>query len=215
MIKITVSFFILGLSFGIGPCLASCGPLLVTYIAATGKNMLRGGLTYLLFSFSRILVYLAFGLLVFLFGEVTQRAFGTLARYIFLVAGIFIAAIGIFITLGKNPAHRLCQKAQQVFLKNDSKTILLFGVFTGVLPCAPLVTVLAYVGLVSRHWLDSLFYSLAFGLGTLVSPLLLLAMFSGLIPRLLAKQDKFYRLFNLVCGLIIVFLGWQLARKFF
>ena len=51
---IVITFFLLGLSFGSGPCLAACGPLLISYIAGTGKKFKDSVVTYLIFSSARI-----------------------------------------------------------------------------------------------------------------------------------------------------------------
>jgi sulfite exporter TauE/SafE len=90
------------------------------------------------------------------------------------------------------------------------------GLIIGLLPCAPLLAVFSYLGLVSRTWWHNLLYSLSFGLGTLLSPLLLLAGLTGLIPRFLqGKKELYYKIFSFISGLIIIFLGLQLAKRAF
>ncbi len=212
MNKITISLFLLGLSFGAGPCLASCGPLLISYIAGTEKKITKSIGAYFIFSLSRILVYLILGLSIFFFGQAILL--GSFSRYLFLFAGLFIIIIGLLIAVGKNLNYKLCQKTQDLFLKKDAKTIITFGLLAGVLPCAPLISVVSYIGLMAKHWLNSLVYSLAFGLGTVISPLFLLVVFAGLIPKIINKPS-FYRVFNLICGLIIIFLGFQLLKRSF
>ncbi|MDD5154892.1 MAG: hypothetical protein PHF11_00175, partial [Candidatus Omnitrophica bacterium] len=65
--------------------------------------------------------------------------------------------------------------------------------------------------LVSKTWAQALVYCLAFGLGTVISPLLVLAVLSGLIPRFLLKQkEAYYKVVAFICGLIMVFLGINL-----
>ncbi len=209
MLKVLISLFLLGLSFGAGPCIASCGPFLISYVAGTHKNVQRSALTYILFSFSRIFVYLALGLSVFFFRQViVAYHLGNFSRYIFIFGGLFIVGTGLLIAFRQNSSHKLCQRL-------DSKTTpLLFGLLMGILPCAPLISVISYIGLVARTGLSSLIYSLVFGLGTALSPLVLLVGSAGLIPRLITNK-RFYRIFNLICGAIIVFLGLQLIRKAF
>lgn len=205
--KILISFFILGFSFGIGPCLASCGPLLISYVAGTKKNMAKSGWVYLLFSASRILVYIALSLVIFFFGRIILGAF---ARYFSLFGGLFIIIIGLLIMLGKNPNHKFCSKMQGFFLKRDSKTVIILGLVMGILPCAPLISVTSYIGLIAKDWTDGLLYALCFGLGTVASPLFVLVMAAGLLTKI---KPAVYRAFNFICGLIIVFLGLQLIRR--
>ena len=102
MIKTAISIFILGLSFGSGPCLVSCGPLLISYVAGTKKSVLKSISSYLLFSLARVSVYLVLGLLVFFLGKFVFEKFGLLFKVILLAAGILIILIGVLVSLGKS-----------------------------------------------------------------------------------------------------------------
>lgn len=205
MVKTLITLFLLGFSFGFGPCLASCGPILIVYLAGTKKNVRKSITGYLLFSLSRISAYLVLGLLVFFAGRVAaSRLLGDFSRYIFILGGGFIVAIGALMMSGR-----------RIELKGWNNLPLL-GLIIGLLPCAPLLAIFSYLGLISRAWWQSLLYGLSFGLGTLLSPLLLLAGFTGLIPRFWQnKKDNYDKIFIFLCGLIIVFLGLQLMRRAF
>lgn len=210
--KIFLSFFLLGFSFGAGPCLVACGPLFLSYSAGTGKGLARSALAYILFSFSRIAVYLALGIAIFLFGQaMTNYALGSFSRYLYIFAGAFIVLLGFFIAIGKNFNHAFCHKIQGFLIKKDAKTIIILGMVIGILPCAPLISVISYIGFIAKSWWDSLTFSLYFGLGTIASPLFLLALFTGLIPRFM--HPKIMKLFNFACGLVVVFLGARLICR--
>lgn len=212
---IIVSFFLLGLSFGAGPCLASCGPLLITYLAGTGKNVWGSISSYILFSAARISVYLAIGVSVYLFGRFLVSTFlGAASRYILMFGGGFIAFIGALLILGRGRELGFCSALQRRFLKKDKKSVIIFGLVIGLLPCAPLVAVFSYLGLSAKNWPYALTYAFSFGLGTLLSPLLLLVGLSGLIPGLLGEKKAAYlRFFNLLCGWILVLLGLRLIWR--
>jgi len=215
MNKLILSFFLLGLSFGVGPCLVSCGPLLISYIAGTQKEILKSTAAYFLFSLSRILIYIIISLAIFFFQEATKYALGGFTKYLFFFGGIFIAILGMLIAFGKNLNFKFCRIAENFFLKKDAKTVILLGFIVAIMPCAPLISVIAYIGLVSRNWLNSLLYSLSFGLGTVSSPLLVLVVGAGFIPRIMAKSPIAKGIFNFLCGAIIVFLGIQIIRRGF
>jgi sulfite exporter TauE/SafE len=212
-----VALFSLGFYFGAGPCLASCGPLLVSYIAGTQKNLFSSSITYGLFSLSRVLSYIIFGSIVFFLGQAAaQYSFGHLTKYLFIFAGIFIIMIGVLICLGRSMENALCKKASSIFLKKDAKTIILFGLISGIVPCAPLVSVVSYIGLISKSLWMNMAYSAAFGLGTIISPLFILALGAGALSRInLRLKEKYYRIFNVICGLVVIFLGVQLLRRAF
>jgi sulfite exporter TauE/SafE len=217
MNKIIISLFLTGLLFGSGPCVASCGPFLITYVAGTKKNVARAVIVYFLFSVARISVYAGLGLGVFFLSRfAVDSMLSSLHRYVFVSGGAFIIAIGLFMTLGKRLKFGFWHAWRKNILEHDKKSVLLAGLIIGLLPCAPLLSVLAYVGLVSRTWDASLIYSLSFGVGTLASPLILLTVLAGLIPRiLLEKKAEYYPVFSFICGAIIIFLGAQLILRAF
>lgn len=217
MFKIAVSLFLLGLVFGAGPCLASCGPLILSYVIGTRKNIFKSLSVYIIFSLARIIVYLVLGLAVFFLGRFAlEEMLGDFSRYVFILGGIFIILVGALMILGRRLEFRPCSFLQKNIIERDKKSIVIFGLIIGLMPCAPLVVVISYVGLISHSWPQALFYSLFFGIGTLVSPLLLLVMAAGFIPRLLGnKKEVYYRVFSFICGLLMVILGLQLIRRIF
>jgi sulfite exporter TauE/SafE len=204
MLKTIAGLFILGVSFGAGPCLASCGPLVLCYIAGSGKNTLKALISYTLFSLARISVYIVLALLLYFLGQVVLARFMSgFSKAVFVAGGIFIILVGIFLGLGKK-------------LKYDRGSILTLGLVTGLVPCAPLLSILFYTALIAKSWLASVFYALAFGIGTFLSPLILLVLLAGRLPAFLPKDKELYRrIFNLICGAITIFLGLQLIRRAF
>lgn len=217
MYRIITSLFISGLVLGSGPCLATCGPLLISYVAGTQKNIIRSIGAYLLFSLSRISVYAVLGLFVFFFGQAISKYIFTHSsqKYIFLCAGLFIVIIGCLIAIGRNPGNKFCRRVQGFFLKKDAKTIFIFGLIIGIIPCLPLLSVLSYVGLASKTWRDSLVYSLSFGLGTIISPLFAIVALAGFIPKIIMSNRVISNIFNAICGLIIIYLGERLIMRAF
>jgi sulfite exporter TauE/SafE len=217
MFKIIVGLFLSGLLFGSGPCLASCGPILIAYIAGARKNVVKSLLVYILFSISRIFVYILLALMVFFFGRfMLEQLLGEYYKYVIIVGGAFIILIGILMALGRSLEIRPFKFLGKTILEHDIKSIVVLGLIIGLLPCAPLLAILSYVGLVSKSWPQSLLYGFSFGLGTFISPLILLAMLAGLMPGFLVDKKGLYaQIFSLICGLIIIFLGLQLIRKAF
>jgi len=203
-LRTALAVFVLGLTFGSGLCIASCGPILISYVAGAGKNLLKSFTAYIMFSFSRVLVYVILSLLIFFLGKMLVGNFmERLSRYVLIVGGGFIVVVGVLTALGKS-------------WKCDKQNILVMGMVIGLLPCAPLIAVLSYIALVSKTWVHSLTYSLSFGLGTLLSPLLILVVLTGLIPKLMLDRKKLIgRIFGYICGFIIIFLGLQLIRRAF
>jgi sulfite exporter TauE/SafE len=216
MNNIAAGIFLSGLFLGSGPCLASCGALMVSYITGTNRNVRQSVSAYLIFSLSRIAVYGILGLLFFLFGQfATEGFFSLYRRYIFIVAGIFIFITGLLLILGKGPHNRFCDRIAGSMIRKDSKTLVLIGLVTGISPCLPLLSVLSYIGLVSKSWQSSLLYGFLFGLGTTFSVLFILVVSCGLIPGFFKGHPRVLLMINRVCGLILMILGLQIILRGF
>ena len=210
--KILVSFFLLGVTFASGPCLLSCGPLLVSYAVGAQKNIRQGITAYILFSLARISVYVALGALVFLLGKfITEVWVSCGARYIFIAGGLFICFLGLLTAWGRLSASPACRFLQSKFLERDTKSILTLGLMMGLLPCAPLLGLFSYSSLAAKSLLVSCLYALSFGLGTVVSPVLAALAMVGVLPRLLKNSVGLAKTLRIACGLIMAGLGLQLA----
>jgi sulfite exporter TauE/SafE len=212
-----LGLFIIGLSFGAGPCLVSCGPLLASYIAGTGKNMVQAVLAYFVFSLARIAAYLGLGLGLFFTGKAAVEQFlGKASGYLYFIDGFFLILIGLLVMAGRALESKACRFLERNILERDLKSIVALGLLTGFLPCAPLVAVFSYTLLISRSWISSLLYLLAFGLGTFFSPLLAVAIGAGFIRRIRGNSRGWQeKIFNLACGAMIIYLGIELIRRLF
>jgi len=217
MIKIIITLFLLGLSFGSGPCLASCGPMFLTYMVGTSKGIRKGLLSYIFFSLGRIITYIILALCVFWLGKfLLIRAVGNVARYLLIPGGIFIILAGAMIIIGKNRESKICRFLNKHFIEQDRKSVFVMGCVIGLLPCAPLAALFSYVGLISKTWLQSILYSISFGLGTALSPIILFVILTGLIPGFFKnKKETVSRVLRIASGVIIVFLGIQLIWRAF
>lgn len=189
--------------------------MVVSYIAGTGKDIRRALGAYLLFSAARISAYAALGLFVFFLGRyLIEKFLFSFSRYVLLSGGSFVVLTGLLIAAGRKNNLRFCRFLQKNILEKDRKSIIIFGVVIGLLPCLPLLAVFSSILLVSKNWLDTFLLSLSFGIGTSVSPLILPVVFAGSAPALF-KDKRCERIISSICGLVIIFLGTQLIVKAF
>lgn len=216
MIKIAFSLFISGIIFGTGPCLASCGPILISYIAAFKKGPLQAFFCWLIFSVSRIFVYVILGALAGIIGgNLYQSYYWEMPGFvIWFLGGIFICMLGILTMLGKNIPSKICQRLQGIFIKKDIKSIVTLGIIIGLFPCAPLIGIISYVSMLSIHSYQGIILMLSFGLGTMISPLLILSLGTGIIPKFnILQNEKIYEWFGRIAGFVLFLLGTHILVK--
>ncbi len=215
MLKIGLSLFLTGLFLGAGPCLISCGPFLVSFIAGNKKSFKESLWICLVFSLTRLFAYLVLGVIAGLFSQTVISGIYEkgLARWLFIGAGVFVSVIGLLMIIGKYPQIKICQVLKKSLLSKDTKSIAIFGLIIGFLPCAPLLGILAYVALISKSIARAVFYCFSFGVGTLISPLILMALCASAIAKLVGSQERVFSIFQKICGVIILFLGLQLFRN--
>ncbi len=208
------SFLVSGVLLGYGACLVSCGPILISYFTGTHKNIKKSLISYGIFCFFRMLVYGLLGFLVFRIGQFAgESIFGHSRTYINIFGGIFITLIGFFMVFGKKPGTGLITDLRTKFAGNDNIIVTLLGIIIGLIPCGPLLAVLSYVGLFSKTWIDSVLYSLFFGLGTAISPIVIFVVMSGMFSQYIKISSS--KIIDFACGLIIIILGIQLILRTF
>ena len=212
--RVAFGLFLTGLLFGSGPCLASCGPIVVSYVVATGKDIPKALKDYLIFSLARLMAYLALTLAVFFLGSFTlQQLHRDYARFLFILGGAFIVLVGLMMMIRIRLEFAPLRRLQEKMTRRHKQNLILMGFIIGLLPCVPLLSIFSYIGLISKTSLRSLLYSLSFGAGTLLSPLIPLIIIAGFIPRLLKSRPLYERLFSLVGGFIILLFGLQLIAR--
>jgi len=202
--------FVSGLIFSAGPCLASCGPLLVSYIAGTQKGISQALGFYALFSLARISVYLVLSLAVFFIGGAALETLNS--PWAASAGGIFILLVGAAMAFDRTSRLKLPMFLEKVFLRSDLKNPVVFGLVFGLLPCLPLVAILTYVGLVAKTWQQALVYTFSFGLGTFLSLLLLVSAAGSFISNML-KREKQRRLLRIISGTILAALGLHIVWR--
>ncbi len=206
-----IELFIIGITVSFGPCLAFCSPVILPYIAATRRGWREGLKATLLFLSTRLVIYTLLGLLAGLFGRLIAEWLHQFGYMVFFIGGLFILFLGVLIIFGKEPGHRLCQVLRKNVVDNNNiKGPILLGITSSILPCLPLLAVLAYIALMAQSLWQGAFYGFAFGMGKFISPLIPLGVLVSALPAGLIKNQKMYSLFGRVCGFILFLVGVNL-----
>ncbi len=208
--------FTIGLFYGLVVCTASCLPYVTSYIAGIGAGFRKGVKVTFIFNSGRILAYALIGGLIGLFSGlvalvVPQAAISPFQVYSSLVFGIVTAVIGATILLK-------ARKPSTCNLQNSGNTVATgkagrfgvdlgafsLGLTRGLIICPPLITLLVVYALPFSNPVGSVALAVLFGLGTMLSPILVLG---GVTGWLLNKAPLFRKWIALAGGGILLALG--------
>ncbi len=215
MIDVIMLLFLNGVFFGSVLCVASCGPLVLSYITASKRSSRESFKVWALFSLGRIIITTILGMVAGLFGQFVIQKFysGIVIDIIFILAGLFILVMGLIMLFEEKLRFDICKKFHSHFINTHRKASLSMGIIVGMLPCAPLLGILLYIALVSKNFIQGGVYAFSFSLGTFFSPLMLLVVLAGALPKIMAKKPKTYLIFRRICGIIICYLGINLITS--
>lgn len=208
-----LQIFGIGFSFGVfGPCFLVCTPVLITYIAGTKRTFGEAVKDILVFLSGRFLAYIFLGALAGLSGALIREFAGSQLSYAFrqLAGAVTIFFAGI-ILMSKDHTACACHGPNNRLLNFGS--IFLFGLFIGIVPCAPLLALLFDISLMSKGIFDGALYAAAFGIGTFLSGLIMVSIIAGLVTRIPAAfvRSKWLNIiFKIACALLLAGLGASL-----
>jgi sulfite exporter TauE/SafE len=196
--------FAQGFFLGCGPCLATCAPILLPY-AGTRKSWREGLASALSFSLGRVIVYVALGSIFGYFGAYILRYYYSsgIDHYIRTALSALIVLTGLAVISGRELDIKFCRVAEG--------NMVLMGVLVGLSPCVPLIGVMTEIALFSKGLFSGAVYSLFFGIGTVISPMLLMGALAPSIGGAISR--RFARAFAVVCGILLVFIGLYLFIK--
>ena len=204
-------FYILlqGFVIGAGPCLLICAPIIVPYIAGTKRSWQEGLKATLIFSFTRLFIYTILGAASGLIGAYLIRIFIStpFGYHVWSVGASFIIVLGLLIIFGKKLNMGFCRFLNKYAVEGPVASMVILGLLVGLSPCLPLIGILIEIALLSERILIGALYGFTFGIGTVLSPLLLLGALAPVLPGRLLQSDVANRIFNSVCGVLLVLVG--------
>lgn len=201
-----------GFFMGWGPCLTYSAPLLLPYIGATKRHWKGGLKVALLFSGGRLFSLALLGSIATVaFSRINQFFPPHRSGWLHGVIALFIITMGILIILGKGLGIHFGNR----ILNHETKSIFFFGFLMGIAPCIPYVSILTYIACVAENAvLKGMWYATVFAVGTAFAPIVL-GSFMGIIPAKLLNSAKLIRLFQVLCGVVLIGFGFQLLYYVF
>ncbi|MFC1518064.1 sulfite exporter TauE/SafE family protein [Candidatus Margulisiibacteriota bacterium] len=194
-----------GVILGWGPCLLFCGIYILpaaTFAVSKKRDAFRN---FIAFMTGRFLIYVFLGILSGLIGMwVLDQSVAEIFHWVFL---ILILGMGVFILFRKQEQNCFADKAVQ-------KNFFILGLLVGLAPCAPLLGILMQILLLSKTITESIIYSMAFGLGTLINPLWLILWGFSELREKLRNSPIIFILQKLIGLFLIIFVLLNIYKLF-
>jgi sulfite exporter TauE/SafE len=198
-----------GILYGFAVCTSACLPYITGYIAGVGAGFRKGVAITMIFNSGRIVAYAiigaAIGVFKLLVSDELLTSFQVYSSFGFAVVTV---VLGISILL-KSKSQK-CDYAENPKSKGATKEryrfdigAFLLGLSRGLLICAPLVAILLYA-IPFATPIDTIALAVLFGVGTAISPMLLLG---GTTGWLLNKAPLLRRWIAAFGGVLLIALG--------
>ncbi len=204
-----VAALAMGFLYGLVFCTSTCLPYVASYIAGINADFRKGVSVTLMFNGGRITAYAliggAIGGLRLLVDESIQFAFQTYSAFIF---GIVTIIIGVSVLVRKSRgcncvADQIKPAGKHRLLDHFDLRAYSLGLTRGLILCAPLMAILVYAASFASP-IDSLLLAVLFGVGTALSPIILLG---GATGWLLNKAPLFRVWISRFGGITLIILG--------
>ncbi len=200
-----------GFLYGLVFCTSTCLPFVASYIAGINAGFRKGVVVTSIFNLGRVTAYALIGAAIGAFKLLLDDAFRTsFQTYSSFAFSIITIAIGttILVRSGKAekcncPASDSSRTGLARFSNRFDVRAYLLGLSRGLLLCAPLLAILAYsVSFASPF--DSFALAVLFGVGTALSPIILLG---GATGWLLNKAPLFRKWISRFGAVLLIVLG--------
>lgn len=210
-----VGAFAVGLLYGTVFCTSTCLPYIASYIAGVGADFRKGVIATLIYNLGRVTAYALIGGAVGIFSGVfrsvvSEASFSVFQQYSSYGFGIVTIIIGVSILLkSRSKPHGCnleCNKnvgPKKIATRFDIRAFSL-GFSRGLIVCPYLVAILLLYAIPFASPIDSFLVAVLFGLGTALSPMLLLG---GVTGWLLNKAPLFRKWIAIAGGGVLVVLG--------
>lgn len=202
----------LGLFSGVVFCTSACLPYITSYIAGVGAGFRKGVLITGIYNGGRITAYALIGAAIGLFKlSIGDAIFTSYQSYALLALGGVSIVIGANMILKSRKISCAAGCAAQSIKKANGKGLagrfdfqaFSLGLTRGLIVCPLLAPVLLY-SVTSSAPIDSFLLAVLFGIGTALSPLLLIG---GVTGWLLNKAPLFRKWVSIAGGVVLIVLG--------
>lgn len=204
---------LLGITSGISQCSVFCAPFISTHIMGSKEGAVEGLRSFVVFSAGRIFMCAMLGLGAGYMGAAFTGMGGNF-KYGSIIYSAMLILIGLLMLM--RPVC-LCKKSEDKnrwsaflsrrFIFNPTTHLFVMGTALAVIPCPPMGAMLLYSLKMSSIISGGIIMAL-FGIGTTVSPLIIICVLAGWFSGKLKTEAPQYRMmFQRISGLILILLG--------
>ncbi len=204
--------FMTGCLFGLTICSFSCMPLVCTVVMGTKRGFKSGVFSAAVFSAGRIAGYTAAGILCGLTGKAAENIFQQ--DKVVLAAGVLFLFTGCCVFFSSK--RKGCKRSgvSSIGSKGSKLQLSSLGLITGMMPCVPYTAVMAGAA-ASGSFAIGGFSAFCFGLGTSLSPLLLVGGGAGWFSKkLVEKIPDLDGKIRKITGVLIMIMGIKMFNFF-
>ena len=199
---------VFGLLYGLTFCASSCLPYIISYIAGIGAGFKQGVIVTTIYNGGRIVAYAIIGIIVSLISAtISQDFFSAYQQYSAIAFSAITVLIGATILMKKQNSSCDCKEQKldrfgiaKLTDRFDLKAFFM-GFSRGFILCPPLVALLVYAAI---SQINPAVMAVLFGVGTSISPLLILG---GATGWLLNKAPMFTKWLSKIGGITLVLMG--------
>jgi len=211
---------LLGITSGISQCGVFCAPFVSTHIMGSKEGAVEGFKSYVVFSAGRVFMCLMLGLGIGYAGAAFMGMDENF-KYGSMIYTVMLILIGLVMLV--RPVC-VCKKSEDKngwlaflsgrFVFNPTAHLFVMGTVLAAIPCPPMGAMLLY-SVQMPSMLSSGIIMLLFGIGTAVSPLIIISALAGWFSKKIKAEASQYRMmFQRLSGLILILLGAFSARYY-
>ena len=210
-----------GITTGISQCSIFCAPFVSTHIMGSTQGAAEGFKSFVVFSAGRVFMYAMLGLGAGYMG-VAFSGLGKNFKYGSLIYAAMLILIGLIMLMrpvcsckkNDNKKNGQITFLSEYFLFNPTTHMFVMGIVLALVPCPPMGAMLLY-SLKMPSIISSGIIMALFGIGTTISPLVIISILAGWFSGKLKTEVPQYRMmFQRVSGLILILLGAFSARPY-
>ena len=214
-----LSALFLGIIYGATFCTLTCSPIIASYIIGSDRGTRRGMWLSVIFNGGRVITYGLLGLAVGMAGGAFLVE-GVYALWGAIFFGIALALIGIWIAIRRRPGTLGCACAkdaswiERIWHRIEPRegdggemSAVGMGLLIGLVPCPPLIALLVFSAAVGSA-ATGMVLGLLFGIGTIISPIIVIAAAAGWFSDRIALEAPAMRFgMRRAAGVMLVLLG--------